>query len=899
MTRLHKSTGCWLVVAAGFGLAACESQVSQATDMSTPVVKVSPGDLELAVTYRIAPGRSLVLASKDIEGVDPQESSSGDLTLRINAGSVSRDTTLTIARLRPDKTPKGVVGAAYFLSPEVTRLDKPMRITIKVGELPSGIATGSLRLARLDTEDAYYQPTNGQAVVDEGGLRFVGGETVTFGVFGVVNTAAITIHTDVPPTDLWRGLHLLDLGQVPLARGAFAAARNADPSPPAAFGLALTRLLSLPGLPSLQNLFVSCGEPDWNEAAVFGETGYFAQDLARGRGTSDLEVGQGFDLANILVTPMTPTRVTAERPETGLCLDPESRAALPPNYLVLRTVDPNFDGQGTTLNVTLVLDPDKPLTDSAESLASLAAAATDLVVELPLDKLNGRVDVQRGVIDNTTQIKQPTVTGGTTPETIGLFRPRLSSPGAIRIRKAGLAAGEILEIEFAQVLLDPQWTTDRPEMMKLDGWVSAVVSSPPGLESIPLLRPDFSLAQLFERCDSAMLPAIDDAYVLGLAVEMTGEVQAISALLSEAVTGEDGADFRFDVPLGLLNRPGVVRVGPTEVHLLAGILDVAVAGLQIVAGYRLFEGDLRDAVVTGSVLKTECPDPCTPNTNCSTTLEEASIFDARLMAASLSARLLTRSLGAGDLRPAQSSLLAAVDELSAALASSAFDTVVNFQNDAILDGTDSLAAALDELRACVGAHELMDGSRFTLLQNAFVYLDSFFGSPPTADDLRFAAEIGATEPVCELLATGSQLCTLDPPPLPPESPTIPVTAKVVCNTTPLHYADSAPGCRGTLSPSLESVCADASVNDLSTNVAGWLLEGMLKLYSKSSDGVACADSQECGNVAAVACTDNVCVYPKSAVDLEAIQAMMPSTGRPQFILWRNVGELQTALGVQF
>src|SRR4051812_13509544 len=85
-------------------LAVCKpGDTAKGIDTSTPTVVITPADLDDAagasVMQRIPAGRSVVVQSGD-----------GAMTLRIQSGSVARDTQLTIARLRADRTPRGVIG---------------------------------------------------------------------------------------------------------------------------------------------------------------------------------------------------------------------------------------------------------------------------------------------------------------------------------------------------------------------------------------------------------------------------------------------------------------------------------------------------------------------------------------------------------------------------------------------------------------------------------------------------------------------------------------------------------------------------------------------------------------------------------------------------------------------
>ncbi|MBI5511827.1 MAG: hypothetical protein HY903_23985 [Deltaproteobacteria bacterium] len=892
MTRLRPSVAVGAAVVA-LAAAGCGSAVMTATDRSTPTVQIGPADLELAVTYRITPSRSLVLWSQDDAQPAGTRPTAGVLTLRINATSVARDTTLTIARVGADQTPKGVIGSAYFLSPEVTRLEKPMRISLEVGELPAGVEIANLRLARLDTGERYYQPTPGQAIIDAPDLRFIGGETDTFGVYAVVDTAQVTVHTDVAPTEEWRGLHLLDIGRVALAEEAFANAVGRAPTPQATFGWALTRLLSLPALPSLQHFFASCGQPVWDDALIFGDRGYFAEDLERGRGTADLEVGQGFDAANVLMRTMTPALTVAELGDAGLCLDPEAGLTLPKGYLSVHAVDPNIDGDGTTVDLTIVFDPAKPRTDSADSLATLRAAAADGVVELPLEVLNGRVEVQRGAV--TTDSTKAPVSGstGTKTQTVGLFYPSPVSPGVLRLRDPGAAVGDDLQVELADVRLSPQWLTSRPEIMVLNGALQTRVSTPPSLDDLPLMQEEGSLAATIASCDPALIPALDEAFLLGIVAEAASELEAVAGLFKEAVAGDDGADFRFDVPLGLLQRPGVVRFGPTETHLVAAVLEVGAAALRLVEGYHLFDGDLRDAVTDGTSRTETCPDPCHPTTGCTDSLTPTKVLDARLMTLALNARLLSRDPGAPDLTGVQTLLLAVVDDLEAVLLGNSFDTVLNFQNDSIRGGTAALLTTLAQVRAGLVTTSYLDGAMIGVAENMFAFLGGFFTTPPTASDLRLAAETTPADPLCLTELAADMICTDGVPPT-----SWPTSTQVYCNLSPPTYASGAPYCRGTLSPSLAELCSSAAVSDFSTTIAGWTLTGLMNLYSKSSSNLSCDDPAGCGANTGGTCPAGTCVFPESSVDMSAIEAMLPTEGRAEFILWRNVGEVEAALGLK-
>jgi hypothetical protein len=94
-------------------LAGCLSGSETETDKATPIVVVTPQDLEDAFTVRLAAKTAADVHSND-----------GKLTVRVWADSFIRDTQLTVARLRSASVPKGVIGPTCS-APNSRRLCAP------------------------------------------------------------------------------------------------------------------------------------------------------------------------------------------------------------------------------------------------------------------------------------------------------------------------------------------------------------------------------------------------------------------------------------------------------------------------------------------------------------------------------------------------------------------------------------------------------------------------------------------------------------------------------------------------------------------------------------------------------------------------------------------------------
>ncbi len=833
-------------------------------DTTTPVVVITPSMLEDAVSYRI-PARSAV----DVTSAD------GRLTLRVRSESVPRDTQLTIARLQSDHTPKGVVGSAYLLSPELTRTLRPAHLTITYGALDPGVDAASLRLARLDTGGAYYQPANGQAVLSEQGLA--GAALMSFGVFAVVDLSRIDVRDDVAPTAYWHGEHLLDLGMVEEAQQYFAQAVASAPSRQASYALAMTKIMNLLALPELDDFFLDCGEPLWRANAIFGPDGYFSELVARSRlATTHLRLGVGFDADNLLERAIEPFNTVIEPMASAECVETlNGQVALPPNFLRVTFYEPNYDGNGSAMAFTLTFDPTAP---------GAGVVPNGNLWVVPLGSLNGNLV---GTIDNeeTSQGKDPgsrppgdAATGSLVQGTVGEYAPTLSSPGTIDIALANGNVGSVVTLTFHDLTLEPNWPQDPPTILRLSGTLTAPITEAPPLPELPLF--DAAIGEVVERCASA----VDDARLHTVVAALGREVGAIALQFEAALAG--GLDFRYDLSLGILDLPGALPLGLTEADVLAGAFDLLHGAERLLSGYHWLSGDLRSTVVQYTVVS-EAPcddvcaeDPLTCTRSGQPTSETMSTLGADLLAQALNGAFLTRDVGAGDLVEAQQHLVDWLDHWAAALARTTGDTLLGFQSQGALDGTTVLQSLLAPHRVALTATSLDGRARSTLLSQ-FLFLGDLFANPPTLADLRNSMNPPPAGPLWTVEATVNGFdcgdgrfatCTANC--------SAPGDLASCCATPPTHAL----------------VCAQATEED-KTLQSGWLLDAVFARYAADA-AVSCTGDGDCPAGSEGTCGGSgVCEYPGTTDPFESLASwfeLMP----PAFINDRAIRQVNLNLILQ-
>lgn len=845
------SCAAWLALAS----VRCGADTDANNARTQPQVVVAPDALELPLSYRVSPDRSVIVTSM-VTSDDGEDSDLASLRLRLDAGALARETSLSVARYRGEHTPRGVVGHAYLISPEVTRLNTAVRITLAVPAELNDEDMGFLRIARLDTDGEYYEALEGQALLRTPALRRVGGLMAGFGVFALVDTRHATITGELDVSDYWSAIHLLDFGYVSEAHALFEAAHAAAPTTATSVAYGLTRLLHLPQLPGVASFLTACGEPTWDPSALFGDSGYFSLDELRGRGTSTLRLGTGFDRDSTIERALQPTRIAAERLDEDLCLDTASDRVVQRGALLLDIVDPDSDGQRTRLRVQAWFDPAKPFRSSSAKLADMLASAGDDGVLLPMSDLNGGIEAHRGDVSTTSYSSN----GGARP---GVF-VAVGAEGGIRVQAAGSTLGDAVRLSFEDVVLSPQWSMERPEVLVLNGGLSTILSEAPALDALPLgddLASDRSFIDILSTCDRTQLPTLDDAYLRTLMQEVATEIEIVAALLAPS---DLDSSLRFDVSLGLVRRPGFMRIGPVELHTLAAALDAAAAALHLGSYYRLFNTDLRDAVVTESV-EIWPEDACGVSSRQSTT-EVQKVLSSTALAAAMSQVLLVPWDGGADLELVRSLLDAALDHMLAALIAPVFDTPIGFQGPLAASGTEAFESLLDTVLTALSASSVLDGTSITTGEsNVFFFLDDLFVSPPTAAQLRIDDGVPANEPAVTIdLADGK-----------------------VCPTACVSLGDGS--CTLSCVPEhLKSVVP-----------ADWLFGGVMSSISSDGSGITCGSAADCGASPGASCDASTaeCVFVPGDDLLTTIGDSYFETSQPSFLNQRAMSEAAAAFGL--
>jgi hypothetical protein len=815
-------------------LLGCAGTAESVDDKTTPVVVITPDDLEDALTVRLPSKGSINVESPD-----------GKLTLRVWSGSFTRDTQVTIARLREGSTPKGVVGSAYLLSPEFTTSLKPMRLTIAHGSLPSGTHAENLRLARLDTGGAYYRPVGGQAIL--AAQRLGAATPSSFGVYGVIDVSLVDIEDDVASTAYWRGEHLFDLGLVEEAALELENAYNASPSRVNAFAHAFTRMLSLPALPALTDFFTDCGQAPWSGDVLFGPGGWVAQSTARAElGTSALRLGVGFDSDNIVTRDLSVGSLVVEPLEQPICAMAPSgdNVALPLESLRVSISDPNYDGRGNSLRLTLQFDATQPATSGTAAGSTFTFDAVDLRGQL-FAELGEEIDGDKPSTDLRSR-DQP-----------GDFSVAAANAGTIQISVPSVSEGATVSVVFDQVVLEPPVEMDPPQVLVLSGTFSAPVSVTPPQPSMALLQEDVSLTSVLLDCAST----VDEARLLDLAEALGSEAAALSGLYGEAAAS-GAEDFSYDVSLGFLHQPGAISVGAVEAEVLTSAFEILSAVSAALQTYHLFVGDLRNALVTESVeILAPCDDPCANQDVCvrsgTPTTEDQLAFAAPLLAAALNPVFLTRDTGAGDLTTVRDRLDSALSRVLVAMARPTGSTgIFAFQNEASEDGTSVIMTFVDEALRGLYADDVSDA----VLQSGFEFflvLDGVFTDPPTVDSLRASLDPVPTDPAFSIIAEGPWDC----------GGSRPTTCTAICNGSPAALVDCGFGCA--TPPTVAELCATVPGNERTFEMSDWLFEALDALYIPSADTISCDSVADCPVLAGVAC-EGSCSY--ELTDVAPLQA---------------------------
>jgi hypothetical protein len=793
------------------------------------VVQVDPAYLLNSVTYSLNPTRSA-----ELQSVDDNGNIDGALIVRINPGAVRREASMTIARIAAEHRPKGVLGDAFLLSPEITTLDHTirLRIMLNAGDVDDASA---LRLARLDTGDRFYLPISGQAVVHDGTVAFAGGETMTFGVFAVVDTRQIEVREDHPPTHFWAGMHYLDMGAVRAANQRFAKAVLDDPqSPPIAFAAGLTRLLLVPELPELAAFFAACDQPVWNVDQIFGASGTIDRELAQEAGPSEVSVAIGFDEQNAVLRKLAPTKVSVRVENDGLCLDGRDMTYVPDGHWLLEIADPDLGGIGASLEVEIRIDPAKPLLSSDLSLAELIDASGVGHVDIALSDLNGDIRAYRG-----DKSKDEGPNGNET------LRLDPQAPGQLRFFNAPSTPGEAVLVGLEQVTLLPPLSSTVPEVVVLSGIVEPVLAVDIASRELPLLNED-GVQELLRRCDVTKLPVLDQAFLRTVISAVGAEADSIADLW---LLASADPSFRFDISMGLVASPGQLPIGAAEAGLLAAALKLVAFATALFNEYDFIDGDLRGLLVDVGVDEQHYCDPCSQDI-CATTTTIEPMFAAQLTVDALEGTFLSRS-ATTPLSGAKLAIADALRGVRQAVASTSVDTIIVVQKDGASAAGAAIAELVDVIELGLDATSHLDGARVFFdsddgALNLFLTLANIFDTPPTDASLRSEYDIDPSEPTWTVGVDSGRNC---PEPCTDEAALVPESAE-------------------------------------------WLLGGLMLEAMVFADEVECTVSADCGSGEDFSCSDDICSFPTITDHVNVVLDAFQTDDAPAFFNQKALTEIE-------
>ncbi|MCK5687885.1 hypothetical protein KAI87_01385 [Myxococcota bacterium] len=757
------------------------------------VVDLQPDDLVSSLTYRLTPDDADIFSSGEANPA---------LSIRFEKDSVVMDSSVAIAIVADEATPFGVVQSAYMIAPESTYLDLPARIRIDLPEGTSAEDWANIRIARLDTGNPYYDALPNHAVVPRASGKFtMVAEIQEFGVFALVDTALADTRDVKDFSLVHKGYYAMDYGLLSVAHEAFAEADSSDPTELSAFGLALTSLINLPKLSSFNTFLTACDVP-WEPDTVFGTTGFFARDVSRGNELSaEMLISSGFDAQNTMVRPFIPKRTIFELEDSQFCVWNPAPTVIGNGHLSMKIFAANVDEVGSSASVVLDINQFQPFRDTNEGLGNLLSS-NDGEIEIPLSRINGRMELTLSS-NNTGAVSED-----------GRFVLDAKSPGSLLFRGGTIAEDEILEVVFQNVLFVPAVSGSVPRVMRLSGTLAASITSPTSTEDISLMATDEDdPLKMLTQCSDLTPDISNDGrgltndFFRTMAIEVGAELETIGGLFARAADGssDEVMKRRFPVSLGLFDSPGTLNIGPAEVHLLSSVAYIVAATSDIFAYYRWWEGSL-DVLLDGQADSSEvCDNPCN-SYDCQSVTSTSTVFKPSSFVPALNAVILTPYEADADLSGSLFNLLNGIDEIQLALASSALDTPLTPQRGQAGAQSELLDLMLVDISEIVLAETLYDGARFGAFDDfgtVFLFLNSFFMSPPTLDDFRaWAAE-----------ADGE-------------------ASDFYANETLLFLND------------------DASDWDM----AEWPF-GAIGHYGDSAEELVCLDASECGTLEGVTCTD--------------------------------------------
>lgn len=357
------------------------------------------------------------------------------------------------------------------------------------------------------------------------------------------------------------------------AREKYAAVLEASPrNAEAAFGYAISDLLTLPSWKPVADVLERCNQPTFNIAReVFGPNGVLAREAQAASGTAEVAIhffpSSGAGGARI---DFAPTSVKSE-------IHLERRNEGDVRVLDIQLYDARSQ-DGAVL--TLSFNPDDLTKNDGTTVVEFAPH-----ISVPLEQLDGTLSV----FDPARLQDASTWNFSTVP---------LS--GALSVEEAGRRPGEKLRIKLENVVLPATC---------LDGACTAVYGISGTIEDSLSENVDFDPATIpFGTAEGDLGPPRRNALVVALEqcspidtgfiaarVRDLGDQLAANAEKLELVAATDPS-FTFEIPRELLHAQRDLLLNVTDAKILLAFVQLAAASAELLGQWNYAEGTLQDLV---------------------------------------------------------------------------------------------------------------------------------------------------------------------------------------------------------------------------------------------------------------------------------------------------------------
>lgn len=357
------------------------------------------------------------------------------------------------------------------------------------------------------------------------------------------------------------------------AREKYAAVLEADPrNAEAAFGYAISDLLTLPTWRPIKDILDRCNQPTFNIAReVFGPNGVLAREAAAASGTAEVAIhffpSSGSGGARI---DFEPTSVKSE-----IRLERQNEGEV--RVLNIQLYDARSQ-DGAVLSLSL--NPDDLTKNDGTTVVAFAPE-----VSVPLDQLDG-----------TLSIFDPARLQGASTWDFS------SAPlgGILKVEQAGRLPGQTIRISLENMTL-PATCLDGPctAVYGISGTIEDTLSERVDFDpaSIPFgdVRSDAGpprrseVVVALEQCSP-----IDTSFITAR-LRDTGDLLAANAE-KLSIVAETDPSFTFEIPKELLHARRDLLLNVTDAKVLLAAVQTAAAMIELLGQWRYAEGTLQDLV---------------------------------------------------------------------------------------------------------------------------------------------------------------------------------------------------------------------------------------------------------------------------------------------------------------